>query len=130
MAAVGDGLDRPGDPRGALALHVLAPERDHALDQLVWGVDLEVLAFAQELGGALVRHLEACAGREVRFDPVAELVLAPDLRVGDRFPETLGGRSDVDLEDLLHGTLHSLRRGAEADSGTCRPALSPRLDDR
>src|SRR5450759_760871 len=104
MAAVSNGLDLPGDLRDVLAPYVLVPEGDHGLDQLPWGVDLEVLALAQRPGGALVRHLEARAGREVRADPVAELVLAPDLRVGDRLPETLRSGADVDLEDLLHGT--------------------------
>src|SRR5664280_2085398 len=105
VAAVTDGLDLPGDPRGALALHVLAPERDHALDQLPWRVDLEILAFTQGAGRTLVRHLEAGAGREVRADPVAELVLAPDVRVGDRLPETFRGGADGDLIYRFHGCL-------------------------
>src|SRR5579863_4660109 len=52
-------------------------------------------------------HLETRTGRPVRSDPHAELVLAPDLRVGDRLPESLGRGADIDLENLFHGTLQS-----------------------
>jgi hypothetical protein len=49
----------------------------------------------------------------------AEVVLAPDLGIGDRLPEALGRRADVDLEHLLHGTLQSGLEVAEP----CGPGL-------
>src|SRR6185369_13616602 len=97
---VTDRLDLPGDPRGALALHVVAPERHHGVDQAARRVDFDDLAVADERSAA---HLEARTAPPVRGDAGAEVVLAPDVGVGDRLPESLRGRLDVDLENLLHG---------------------------
>src|SRR5712691_434507 len=78
-AGIADGLDVPGDPRGSLALHLVAPEGDHALDQPARRVDLEVLPLAEHYAGGRVAHLVARAWRPVRGDLGAEVVLAPDL---------------------------------------------------
>src|SRR3989442_1661532 len=43
-AGVADRFDLPGHPRGSFALHLVAPQRNHALDQPARRVDLEVLA--------------------------------------------------------------------------------------
>src|SRR5664280_3213887 len=107
----GDGLDLPGYPGGALGLHGRAPERDHALDEPARRVDLEVHALAEGSGGVRSAHLVARAGRPVRGLAGAEVVLAPDLGIGDRLPEALRGRLDIDLEHLLHGTLQSALEG-------------------
>ena len=48
-----------------------------------------------------------------------KLYLLPDLGVGDRLPEQLRGRADVDLEHLLHWALQSVLEVAER----CGPGL-------
>src|SRR4029078_12809223 len=113
-AVAADGLDMIGDARGALALDVLVPERAHALHEAARRVDLEVLALPEQSAG--MAHLVPRALCEVRRDGRAERGLAPDLRVGDRFPESLRGRADVDLEHLLHGGLQPLLDVAERRS--------------
>ncbi len=62
----------PGDPRVPLVLHVIAPQREHALDQPAWGVDVEVLPFPEEPGGV------GCPIS--KWDPgvQSELTLAPN----------------------------------------------------
>ena len=61
-----------------------------------------------------LRHLVAATPASSPTSmPVAEVVLAPDLGVGDRLPEALGRGADVDLEDLLHRALQSLLEVAE-----------------
>src|SRR6185295_13225965 len=74
-ARIPDLLDLPGDPRGALALHLVAPERDHALDEPARRVDLQVLALSQDEGAVPNEHLEARARRPVGLDAGAEVVL-------------------------------------------------------
>src|SRR5207248_8757425 len=54
----------------------------------------------------------------------AEVVLAPDLGVGDRLPEALRRRADVDLEHLLHWALQSVLEIAERG----RPGLGVLAD--
>ena len=117
-AGILHGFDLPGDPRRSLALHLVAPQGGHGLDQPARWVDLEDLPLP-EGHPARSAHLEARARRPVRADQGAELVLAPYLAVGDRLPEALGRRADVDLEHLLHGILQSVLEVAER----CRPGL-------
>jgi hypothetical protein len=106
-ARVADRLDLPRDPGGALLLDVRAPESTEGPGQPPRGIDLEVLAVAEHTGPG-VAHLDPGAHRPVRGDPVAELEFAPDLGIGDRLPETLRGRADVDLEHLFHLVLRSV----------------------
>src|SRR5262245_27091339 len=101
-----DRLDLPGHPRGAFASDLVAPQRLEALHEPPRWVDLEVLA-AGDLDhagnpGPVLRSLGP-----LRFGPDAEAVLLAHLLAGDRLPEALRGRLDVDLE---HG-----HRAASAD---------------
>src|SRR5215212_605712 len=118
-AGVADRFDLPGDSRGSLALHVVAPERNHALDKPAWRVDLKILSLAEEFVRIWVSHLIARAGRPIRADPQIEGVFAPSLAVGDRFPEALWGSADVDLENLLHALLQSVLEPTKR----CSPGL-------
>src|SRR5918998_5521926 len=68
-AGVADRFDLPGDPRGSLALHVIAPERNHTLDKPAWRVDLKILSLAEEFVRIWVAHLIARAGRPIGADP-------------------------------------------------------------
>src|SRR4029077_5671193 len=97
-----DRLDLPGDPRGSLALHVVAPERPEGLDEPARRIDLQVLTLPDRRWRERTDALVARAGRPVGFDAGAEVVLAPHLGVDDRLPEPLRRRLDVDLEHLLH----------------------------
>lgn len=128
-AGVADGLDVPGDPRRAFGFHLVAPERDHALDELARWIDFEDLALAEQAVGLGGAHLEAPAGLPVRGDPHAEVVLAPDLGVGDRLPEALRGGADVNLEDLFHGALQSALEAAECGRPGFRVLAHPPVVD-
>src|SRR5437763_7862295 len=101
-ARVADRFDLPRDPSAALVLHLVAPKRGHGVDQAAGRVDLEDVTLAQGYGPAARAHLEARAGLPLRGRSGAEVVLAPDLGIGDRLPEALGRGLDVDLENLLH----------------------------
>src|SRR5919108_629227 len=104
-AGILDRLDLPRHPGRALALHVVAPQSVEALDEPPRRVDLDVLAFGDRDARLRVDGLIARARLPVRLDSHPEAVLPPHLGVGDRLPELLGDRLDVDLEDLLHGFL-------------------------
>src|SRR5213594_1301851 len=82
-AGVTDRFDLPGDPRGPLLLHVVTPESPHALDQPPRRIDLEVLALSERRVSRGVARRVPRALRPVGIDPNAEVVLAPDLAVGD-----------------------------------------------
>src|SRR5437588_11978228 len=112
-AGIADRLDLPGDPRRALALHVLAPERHHRLHQPARRLDLEVLALAPDGRAVRAEHLVARARAPVGLDPQAEGVALPQLGVGDRLPEPLARLLDVDLEHLLPESLHEVALPAD-----------------
>jgi hypothetical protein len=100
QAGIADRLDRPGHPRSPLGLHVLAPQSAKALDESARRLDLQILPFEN-------RRLPANAPvsgarRPVRSDDRAEIVFAPHFRIGDRLPQPLGRRLDVDFEYLFH----------------------------
>src|SRR6202047_4475931 len=119
MTRVAHGLDLPGDPRLTLALHIGTPQGDHRVDEPARRVDFEDLTLAEM--DALRGHaeVEGRADLPVRGDPGAEVVLAPDLGIGDGLPEALGCGADVDLVNLLHLTLQSLFDVAEP----CHPGF-------
>src|SRR5947199_1524764 len=77
-----DRLDLPGDPRGPLAVHVLAPEGPEALDEPARRIDLQVLALPDRGGRQWADALVTGAGRPIGLDTRAKIVLAPHLGVG------------------------------------------------
>src|SRR5215468_3579122 len=92
-------------------------------------VDLDDRAVGEQAVTCRGSHLQPRACLPVRADPCAEVVLGPDLRVGDRLPQALWGGADVDLEYLLHLSLHflALVRDVHAVARCCGP--SPWLED-
>src|SRR5206468_8017720 len=92
-----DLLDLPRDPRRPLGLHLVAPERVEGLDEPPRRIDLDVLAL-RDLDPSWRGRLVARSRRPVRADLDAEAVLRPQRRIGNRLPEALRRRLDVDLE--------------------------------
>src|SRR3954454_2383435 len=130
-ARVADRLDLPRHPRRALGLDVLAPARVVALDEPPRRVDLEGLAVDDRRRARRVAGHVARAGRPLRLDPDAEVVVPALLGIDDRLPQPIGRRLDVDLEDLVHrSVLQSLLEPAQRG----RPGLGvlahpPVVDD-
>src|SRR4029078_12727131 len=91
----------------ALALAVLAPERVEALNEAPRRIDLEVLAGRDRRRRRRVGRLIGRSRGPIAAYADAEVVLRAQLAVGDRLPEALRRRLDVDLEDLLHQSLPS-----------------------
>lgn len=102
-ARVAHRLDLPGHSRGALALHVVAPQRPNGLDQPAGAIHLEDLSLAQSDLAAPGGDLVFRARLPVRGDRRTEIVDGPELGVGDGLPEPFRGGFDVDLEHLHHG---------------------------
>ena len=112
-ARVADRLDLPRHPGRAGPLGVGTPQRAHRLHEPDRPFDDQVLSLDQRpLRGRMTEPVGR-AGRPVRLDRRAELVLRPDHRVGDRLPQALGRGADVDLEDLLHLILQLVLQAGE-----------------
>jgi hypothetical protein len=93
-----DRLDLPGDARGSLGLDVVAPER----------VKSGRAGAADRPRGSRPRDVDRPGTTPCSSSPAsspsgldAERVLRPHLGIGDRLPEALGRRLDVDLEDAV-----------------------------
>src|SRR5258708_3603041 len=93
-------LDTPRRPRGPSALPVIVPQRPETLNEPARRIDLQVLALRDRLSPA--GSLIAGAGGPVRGDDGSESVFAPHVGVGDRLPQPLGRRFDIDFEHFLH----------------------------
>src|SRR5262249_25126942 len=113
---VSNRLDVPSDPRLAFATDVVTPERGHRVNQAAGRIDLEDLALPEDHPRIGRGQLQPGAWLPVRVDAGAEVVLCPDLRVGDRFLEPVRSGANIYLEDFLHRTLQSLRELAERGS--------------
>src|SRR5262249_60419135 len=127
LAGVADLADLPGDPGRPDLLHLIAPQRGHALDETVRRIDLQVLA-SRDLdhpwdGRAVLGSLGP-----LRFGRHPEAVLRPHLRVGDRLPEALRGGLDVDLEH--RGATAAVRVRDEPDAMRYLESLSHLLPPR
>src|SRR5918996_682961 len=92
-----DRLDLPGHPRGALALHLVAPQRGEGLDEAPRRIDLDILTLGDVDDAGNGRLVTRALG-PVGFGTNAEAVLRAHLPIRDRLPEALRTRLDVDLE--------------------------------